>query len=180
MEQMNDLMALLRHDLQMLTSTEEQIIDALPDMIDAASSPQLKSALNEHLNVSKRHVQRLNDILNILDEDASQSKSILGGLIDGHRCKATEGIIDAGSKILNADMPAEVKDAAIVGAAQKIEHFEIASYGTVRTYAQQLGMPEVSDMLQQTLDEEYLADQELTGLANQKINKQATSGSTVM
>ena len=182
MEQMNDLKALLKHDVQMLCSTEDQIIDALPDMIDKASNPQLKQGLGEHLEVSKRQRQRLdqvNQLLNASSDDATKD----GGLMDkmmGGKCVATKGIIDAGKNMMQQNLSADVMDAAIIGAAQKIEHFEIASYGTVRTYAKQLGLTDVANLLQQTLDEEYMADQELTSLAEQKVNKDATAGSAAL
>ena len=97
----------------------------------------------------------------------------------GTKCKGMDGIIDEGEKIMAENLSNEVMDAAIIAACQKVEHFEIASYGTARTYAQELGLTQVQQLLQQTLDEEYMADQELTGIAEQRVNQRAMSGSGV-
>ena len=183
MEQMNDLQALLKHDVQMLCSTEEQIIEALPMMIEKASNPKLKQGLNEHLTVTKRQRQRLDQVIQLLgssDEDATKYAGVFATLMGGAKCKATAGLIEQGQKMMSENLSDEIMDAAIIGAAQKIEHFEIAAYGTVRTYAKQLGLTEVAELLQQTLDEEYMADQELTGLAELKINRDAMYGSAVL
>ncbi len=183
MEQMNDLKALLKHDVQMLCSTEDQIIEALPMMIEKASNPQLKQGLNEHLQVSKKQRQRLDQVSQLLgasSEDATRYAGAFATLMGGAKCKATAGIIEQGQKMMSENLSADIMDAAIISGAQKIEHFEIASYGTVRTYAKQLGLRDVADLLQQTLDEEYMADQELTSLAEQKINKDAAYGSAVL
>ena len=156
MEQMNDLKALLKHDIQMLCSTEDQIIDALPAMIEKASNTQLKQGLNEHLQVSKKQRQRLDQVNQLLGA-SSDDATKYGGMMDkmmGGKCKATLGIIDAGKYMMQQNLSPDVMDAAIIAAAQKIEHFEIASYGTVRTYAKQLGLTQVAELLQQTLNEE--------------------------
>jgi len=97
----------------------------------------------------------------------------------GTECKGMEGIIDEGEKVMAENLSDEVMDAAIIGACQKVEHFEIASYGTARTYAQELGMSQVAELLQQTLDEEYMADQELTSIAELRVNQRAMSGSSM-
>lgn len=182
MDKMNDLKALLKHDVQMLVSVEDQIIEALPAMIARASNQQLKKALDEHLNITKRQRQRLdqvNQLLKASEEDVTRYSGVLANLMGGTKCKGMDGIIDEGQKLMAENISDEVMDAAIIGACQKVEHFEIASYGTARTYAQELGLTQVAQLLQQTLDEEYMADQELTGLAEQRINQQAMSGSGV-
>ena len=182
MDKMNDLKALLKHDVQMLVSVEDQIIEALPAMIKRASSPQLKKALDEHLNITKRQRQRLDQVNQLLGsnkEDVTRYSGVLANLMGGVICKGMDGIIEEGEKLMAENISDEVMDAAIIGASQKIEHFEIASYGTARTFAQELGLSQVAQLLQQTLDEEYMADQELTGLAEQRINQQAISGSTM-
>jgi ferritin-like metal-binding protein YciE len=182
MDKMNDLKALLKHDVQMLVSVEDQIIEALPAMIKRASSPQLKKALDEHLNITKRQRQRLDQVNQLLGsnkEDVTRYSGVLANLMGGVKCKGMDGIIEEGEKLMAENISDEVMDAAIIGASQKIEHFEIASYGTARTFAQELGLSQVAQLLQQTLDEEYMADQELTGLAEQRINQQAISGSSM-
>jgi ferritin-like metal-binding protein YciE len=182
MDQMNDLKALLKHDVQMLVSVEDQIIEALPAMIKRASSQQLKKALDEHLNITKRQRQRLdqvNQLLGASEEDATRYSGVFANLMGGAKCKGMDGIIDEGEKIMAENLSDEVMDAAIIGACQKVEHFEIASYGTARTYAQELGLTQVQQLLQQTLDEEYMADQELTGLAEQRINRRAMTGNAI-
>lgn len=183
MEQMNDLKALLKHDVQMLCSTEDQITVALPAMIEKAGNPQLKQGLNEHLQVTKKQRQRLDQVSQLLganEEDATKYSGIFASLMGGAKCKATAGIIEQGQKMMSENLSNEVMDAAIIAAAQKIEHFEIASYGSVRTYAKQLGLHDVANLLQQTLDEEHMADGELTSLAEQKINQNAVTGSAVL
>ena len=182
MDKMNDLKALLKHDVQMLVSVEDQIIEALPAMIARASNPQLKKALDEHLNITKRQRQRLDQVNQLLGsgkEDVTRYSGVLANLMGGVKCKGMDGIIEEGEKLMAENISDDVMDAAIIGASQKIEHFEIASYGTARTFAQELGLSQVAQLLQQTLDEEYMADQELTGLAEQRINQQAMSGSTM-
>jgi len=182
MDQMNDLKALLKHDVQMLVSVEDQIIKALPAMIKRATSQQLKKALDEHLNITKRQRLRLdqiNQLMSASEEDVTKYSGVLANLMGGTKCKGMDGIIDEGEKIMAENLSDEVMDAAIIGACQKVEHFEIASYGTARTYAQELGLTQVAQLLQQTLDEEYMADQELTSLAEQRINQRAMSGSSM-
>jgi ferritin-like metal-binding protein YciE len=178
MEKMNDLKELLRHDVQLLYSAEEQIIEAMPAMIAKAHNPALKQALEQHLRVTETQRERLDQVRQRLgaDEDSVDDYSgilsrLMGG--GGDKCKAMEGVIKEGSKVMAENLSPEVMDAAIIGGSQKIEHLEIASYGTARTYAQQLGLTEVAQLLQQTLDEEYRADELLTTLAVSGINQRA-------
>jgi len=182
MDKMNDLKALLRHCVQELYSVEEQIIEALPAMIAKAENNSLKQALEQHLRVTETHRERIDQVRQMLganEESVTNYSGILSNLFGvGSKCKGMEGLIDEGQKIMAENLSAEVMDAAIIGGSQKIEHFEIAAYGTARTFAQQLGLTQVAQLLQQTLDEEYRADEILTTLAVGGINQNAEAGST--
>ena len=183
MDKMNDLKALLRHDAQMLLSMEEQIIEAMPAMVAAAENPALKSALEEHLRITENQRQRIEQVRQSLGADEDSVTNYTGVLSNlfggGAKCKGIEGIIDEGQKVMAENLSSEVRDAAIIAGNQKIEHYEIACYGTARTYAQELGLTEVAQLLQQTLDEEYRADEILTTLATSGVNQKAevSSGS---
>lgn len=183
MEKMNDLKALLRHCVQELYSVEEQIIEAMPAMIAKAENPSLKQALEQHLKVTENHRERIAQVRQMLgadEESVTKYSGILSNLFGaGSKCKGMEGLIDEGQKIMAENLSDEVMDAAIIGGSQKIEHYEIASYGTARTYAQQLGLTQVAQLLQQTLDEEYRADEILTSLAVGQVNQQANMGDGV-
>ena len=179
MEKMNDLKALLKHDVQMLRSAEEQIVSAMPAMITHATNPALKQALEQHLRITENHVRRIDQVREMLgaDEDSVKKYSgILASVMGGTKCKGMDGLIDEGEKLMAENLDNEVMDAAIIGACQKIEHFEIASYGTARAYAEQLGRSDAAQLLQQTLEEEYQADEILTNLAVNTINMQAEVG----
>jgi len=177
---MNQLRDLLKHEIKDLYSAEEQIIEALPKMIEKANNRNLKKALQDHLEVTRKQKGRLDDALEALDEEREEGKGVLGLLKGEQKCLAMEGLISEGEKLMKEDMSPEVSDAAIIAAAQKIEHYEISSYGTARTYAQELNLDEVEDLLQETLDEEYEADDLLTQLAESRVNLRAIneSGST--
>jgi len=180
MDNMNDLKDLLRFDVQHLISIEEQIIKALPAMIDKAHNPQLKQALEQHLRVTEIQRDRLDRVKQHLGQDADYDNGIFAGLFSsGSKNKGMDGLIDDGQKILALDMNPAVKDAAIIGCAQKIEHVEIAAYGTARTYAEHLGMTDVAQLLQQTLLEEHDADDLLTTLAVGGVNQRAEAGTTM-
>lgn len=180
MEKMNDLKALLRHCVQELYSVEEQIIEAMPAMIARAENPSLKQALEQHLRVTETQRERIDEVRQMLgasEESVTNYTGILSNLFGaGSKCKGMEGLIDEGQKIMAENLSPEVMDAAIIGGSQKIEHYEIAAYGTARTYAQHLGMTDVARLLQQTLDEEYKADEMLTSLAVGSVNQQAEMG----
>jgi len=181
MENMNQLRDLLKHEIKDLYSAEEQIIEALPKMIEKANNRELKRALQEHLEVTKKQKGRLDDALEALAEEREEEGKGALGLFKGEqKCLAMEGLVKEGEKLMKEDMSPEVSDAAIIAAAQKIEHYEISSYGTARTYAQELNLDEVEDLLQETLDEEYEADDLLTQLAETRVNERAIteSGST--
>jgi ferritin-like metal-binding protein YciE len=185
MENMNQLRDLLRHEINDLYSAEEQIIEALPLMIEKAKDTKLKKALNEHLEITEEQKVRLDEVLLKLDQVASEngqggkprSGGFLSGLFgDGRKvCKGMQGLIMEGNKLMAEDMSSDVMDAAIIASAQKIEHYEISSYGTARAYAQELELDEVEQLLKETLDEEYEADNLLTELAVGRLNKEAVS-----
>lgn len=177
MAQMVNLRDLLQHEIDDLYSAEEQIIDALPKMVEKATEPQLKKALNEHLQVTKRQKERLDKVKQVLEKNSQEEKSEPGFLekfFGGSKCKGTEGLIKEGEKLMGENMDSKVRDAAIIAAAQKIEHYEISGYGTARAYAMQLGLSEVEQLLTETLNEEYQADDDLTALALFDVNLQAT------
>jgi ferritin-like metal-binding protein YciE len=163
---LNSLEELYVELLKDLYDAEQQIIEALPEMIDAAASNGLKNALTEHLEVTKSQATRLDQIFNALGEKAK-----------GEKCKGIEGVIKEGSDLIEDIDDPDVRDAAIIAAAQRVEHYEMAGYGTARTYATLLGEDEATQLLQQTLDEEKEADQALTALASE-INVSA-GGKTV-
>jgi ferritin-like metal-binding protein YciE len=151
------------HELKDLYNAENQIIKALPKMAKKANSTELRSALEEHLEVTRRQAERLERIFQRLDESPK-----------GSTCKGMEGIIDEGEDMLDEDVPQPVGDAALISSAQRVEHYEMAAYGTVRTFARQLGYEDDAGLLQQTLDEEGEADKKLTRIAESRTNIEAT------
>ncbi|HEV8285226.1 MAG TPA: ferritin-like domain-containing protein [Chitinophagaceae bacterium] len=174
MENMNQLRDLLKHEIKDLYSAEEQIIEALPKMIEKANNKDLKKALKQHLEITEKQKDRLDQVLEAMNEEREEEGEGPLGLFKGEeRCLAMEGLIKEGEKLMKEDMSPEVSDAAIIAAAQKIEHYEISSYGTARTYAEELNLNEIEDMLKQTLDEEYEADDLLTELAESRVNEKA-------
>jgi len=163
--EMNSLQDLFIHDLKDLYNAEIQLTKALPKMAKAASDPNLKQAFQTHFAETEQHVQRLEQIFGELDESP-----------EGKKCKAMEGLIEEGKDLIDEDAEPEVMDAGLIGAAQKVEHYEIAGYGTVRTYAQMLGNDQAARLLQQTLDEEGATNKKLTELAMECINAEAEGG----
>ncbi len=161
-EATNPLEELLIDELKDIYSAENQIIKALPKMAKGASSPELKRGFEKHLEETKRQVERLNQI--------AESMEIR---LTGKKCKGMEGLIEEGKEILQEDLDDNAIDAGLIGAAQKIEHYEIAAYGTARTHAQLLGYNKVAKVLQQILDEEGAQDKKLTALAESIINIEA-------
>jgi len=158
----HSLRDLFIEELQDLHSAEQQIIDALPQLGAAASAPDLKRAFNEHLEQTRVQRERLELILKGLNAQPA-----------GHHCEGMEGLIKEGRERLRQDSPSDVKDAALISAAQRVEHYEIAGYGTARTYARLLGDWESERLLQQTLDEEGATDHRLSDLATSGINQDA-------
>ena len=159
---MESLRDLLIDELSDLYSAEKQLVTALPKMAKAASNESLKTAFKDHLEETKGQVERLDQIFEQLEEKPKRKK-----------CKAMEGLLEEGKEIMEKDGLPEVKDVALIGAAQKVEHYEIAGYGTARTLAETLSLPEVADLLQQTLDEEGMADKKLNDLALSEVNQGA-------
>jgi ferritin-like metal-binding protein YciE len=186
MEAMNDLKALLKHEVQDLVSAEDQIIEAMPAMIEKAQNPQLKKALEEHLRITEKQRTRLDQVLGSFNEEKDsegngEKKGFLSGLFGGgtQKCRGMEGLITEGEKVMGEDMSSEVMDAAIIACAQKIEHYEICGYGTARAYARELNMAEAERLLDETLNEEYDADDKLTALALGGVNEEAEEGSAL-
>src|SRR4029077_6986363 len=140
------------------------LLKALPKMAKGAASTELKQAFENHLEETEGHVERLEDIFEDLDESPK-----------GKTCRAMKGLVEEGSEILEEEGEESVLDAGIIAAAQKVEHYEIASYGSVRTFAELLGQKEAVKLLQQTLDEEGAADEKLTELAEEIVNPEALS-----
>ncbi len=159
---LDSLQKLFIEELRDLYSAESQILKALPKMAKAASSPQLQAAFNEHLKQTEGHVERLEKVFKRLDKSPK-----------GKTCKAMEGLVEEGSEMMSEKGEPAVLDAGLIAAAQRVEHYEIAGYGTVRTYARLLGDTEAERLLQQTLDEEGETDKKLTALAESTINLQA-------
>jgi len=151
---LDNLQRLFVKELRDLYDAEHQITDALPKLIDAAHNPQLKHALQEHLTVTKQQVSRLDRIFQMLGEKPT-----------GETCKGMKGVIKEGDEIVSAGGDPSTIDAGIISAAQRVEHYEMAGYGTVRTYAKLLGQTQMASLLQQTLDEEAEADNKLTEIA---------------
>lgn len=152
---LENLQQLYLKELRDLYDAENQITEALPKLIDAAQNSELKSALQEHLTVTKNQISRLDRIFQTLNEKPS-----------GETCKGMKGVIKEGDEIVSAGGDPSTVDAGIISAAQRVEHYEMAGYGTVRTYARLLGNEEHARLLQQTLQEEEDADQKLTQIAN--------------
>lgn len=179
MEKMRDLRDLLTHEVADLYSAEQQIIEAMPLMIGKANNPQLRTALEQHLQVTRNQADRLTQVQSILGERQQEKEDgIFANLFgSGVKCKGMEGLIEEGQKVMSENMNPEVMDAAIIACAQKIEHYEICGYGTARAYARQLGLNEAERLLEQTLDEEHQADELLTSMALNSVNLMAeTSG----
>ena len=160
-EEKTPLEELLHDELKDLYSAENQIIKALPRMAKASESPELKRAFERHLEETRRQVDRLDQI----GEE-------LGVRLTGKKCKGMEGLIAEGKEVMQ-ELDEENMDAGLIGAAQKVEHYEIAAYGTARTHAELLGLRRVAKLLQQTLDEEGATDKKLTALAETVANVEA-------
>jgi ferritin-like metal-binding protein YciE len=153
---------LLVHELKDLYSAEKQILKALPKMAKASEHPELRKAFEKHLGQTEEQVRRIEKIFEKLD-----------GKPGGKKCKGMEGLIEEGKEILEEEMADGLKDVALIGAAQKVEHYEIAGYGTAREFARRLGRDEAVRLLQKTLDEEAETDELLTAIA-QRVNREVT------
>ena len=148
--------------LRDLYSTEEQLIEALPKMQEAAASADLKNAFQIHLRETMGQKLRLEQVFRLLGQE-----------VGGETCEAMQGLIAEGDEIIALEGEADVKDAALIAAAQRVEHYEIAGYGCARTFARRLGRTDVAGLLQQTLDEEGNADKILTEIAESVVNAEA-------
>ena len=151
--------------LKDLYNAENQLVKALPKMAKASSSEELREGFEEHLEQTKGHVQRLEQIFRMLNENPK-----------GKRCRGMESLVEEGSELMQEDFEDILLDAALIGAAQRVEHYEIAAYGTVRAFAEELGESEHASLLEETLEEEKETDEKLTELAKQ-INAEANQGS---
>lgn len=152
-------------ELKDIYSAENQLIKALPKMAAGANHNNLRKAFEEHLDVTREHVTRLETIFKDLGEKPT-----------GKHCKGMEGLIEEGKEMLEEKADPDVRDAGLIGAAQRVEHYELAAYGTVRTIALQLGLTDHAELLQKTLDEEGETDRKLTELAETGVNKDALIG----
>ena len=151
---------LLIHDLKDLYSAEKQLLQALPRMANAATDPRLREAFQKHEKQTEEHVRRIERIFENLEGSPS-----------GKRCKGMEGLVEEGKEILQEKMPEPLRDAALIGAAQRVEHYEIAAYGTAREFAERLGLTEAVQLLQKTLEEEEQTDELLTSIRRARRSK---------
>ena len=152
--QLQSLNDVLVHELQDLHSAEQQLVEALPKMASAATNDKLRTAFEDHLGETRQHVERIEDVCSQVGVSAS-----------GEPCKAMEGLIREGDAIISATGDPAAKDAALIAAAQRVEHYEIAAYGTARQLADDCGFDAIKDLMDQTLDEESHADKLLTKIA---------------
>lgn len=154
---------LLIDELRDLHNAESQLVKALPKMAKAAANEELKEGFQEHLEQTKEHVDRLERCFKILGANAK-----------GKTCHAMKGLVEEGKEAIETEAPEMIRDANLIGAAQRVEHYEIAAYGTARAFAETLGETKIADLLQDTLDEEGETDKKLTAIAEQ-INEEASS-----
>jgi ferritin-like metal-binding protein YciE len=159
---LDSLDALFLHELRDLHSAERQLVTELPKMAKRATAPELQEAFQTHAGQTQQHVERLDQIFRDLALP-----------LERHKCKAMEGLIAEAGELLAEEANDAVRDAGLIAAAQRVEHYEIAGYGTARTFAEQLGHAGAAELLQQTLDEEKATDELLTELALSAINSEA-------
>jgi ferritin-like metal-binding protein YciE len=158
----NNLEDLFLQQAEDLYDAETRLIDALPLMSQAATSSDLKQAFDSHLRETQGHKARLEDVFRRIGKEPKRET-----------CKAMQGLIKEGDEMISAKGDPKVKDAALIAAAQRVEHYEMAGYGALRTFARQLGWQDVASTLQQTLDEEGNADKKLTAIAESHVNVEA-------
>ena len=161
MPALKSLRELLVDELRDLHNAENQLVKALPRMAKAASHEELREGFEEHLEQTREHVDRLDRCF-----------KILGATAKGKTCHAMKGLVEEGKEAIEEDAPDAIRDAKLIGAAQRVEHYEIAAYGTARAFAQTLGETKVADLLQTTLDEEGETDKKLTSIA-ETVNEEA-------
>ncbi|MBO0698398.1 MAG: ferritin-like domain-containing protein [Zavarzinella sp.] len=162
MASQSNLLGLLELELKDAYSAETQLTKALPKMAKAAKNPELRAGFEHHLTETKNHVRRLEQVAKEMNFS-----------LKGNTCEAMEGLIEEGEEIIDLNAQDGVKDAGLIAAAQKVEHYEISAYGTLCAWAKQLGLSSVASTLHQTLDEEKRTDENLTRLAKQQVNLQA-------
>jgi ferritin-like metal-binding protein YciE len=161
--QNSSLKELYIEELRDIYDAENQLVKALPEMARAATSEELRSGFEKHLEQTKEHARRLEQVFNELGEK-----------VKGKKCKGMQGLVSEANEVIDEDFEDDVKDAALISAAQRVEHYEIAAYGTVRTYAEILGEQNAVSLLEKTLEEEKATDEKLTALA-EGINVQAAA-----
>jgi ferritin-like metal-binding protein YciE len=155
---MDSLQELFEDELKDIYSAEHQLLKSLPKLAKKASSASLRDAFTSHLKETQNHVTRLDAI-----------GQELGIKLTGKKCHAMEGLVEEGKEVLDEDGPGPVIDAALIGAAQRVEHYEMAAYGTIRAMAKELGHAKAAKLLQETLNEEGAADKKLTGIAEGEV-----------
>ena len=160
-----NLEGLLIETLRDTLDAEKQIVKALPKMAKAATSEELRAAFEEHLEVTRGQVTRLEEVF-----------AELGVAVRGKHCAGMEGLIEEGQELIGEDPNSDVLDAGLIAAAQKVEHYEIAAYGTTRTWAEMLGYSKAAELLQESLNEEAEADEKLSQLAMSTVNVEAEDG----
>lgn len=165
---LNSMRDLIKQELEELYGAEEQVTEALPRMARAAYSEDLKSDLEEHLEITRQQMQRLEQIFRILELEPT-----------GKPSAGIAGLLSESNEIMNSQGDPDVKDAALIGAAQKIEHYEMATYGTLRSHALETGYDEAAELLQESLDEEAETDELLTEIAENDINVRAAESTLV-
>jgi len=153
---------LFLEEIKDLYDAEKQLVKALPKMAKAADSEELRQGFQEHLDQTKGHVDRLEKVFDMMGKKAS-----------GKKCEAMQGLIEEGSDVIDEIDASPLRDAALIAAAQKVEHYEIAAYGSCRTFAEVLGRSDAAELLEQTLEEEKSTDEKLTELAEGMINEEA-------
>jgi ferritin-like metal-binding protein YciE len=162
---LESLQELYLEQLRDLHSAERQIIDALPKMIEKTSHPELRRGFELHLRQTEEQLRRLEEIARRIGKD-----------LGGHKCKGMEGLLEEGEELMKERADSDVLDAALIAAAQRVEHYEMAGYGCARTYARLLGLEDDAKTLQRTLDEEGETDHKLTELAERVVNIEALMG----
>lgn len=163
MAAINSLRDLLVDELRDLHNAENQLLKALPKMAKAASHEELKEGFTEHLEQTREHVDRLEQCFKILGEKAK-----------GKTCHAMQGLVEEGQEAITEEAPDAIRDAKLIGAAQRVEHYEIAAYGTARAFAETLGEDKIAELLQETLDEEGETNKRLTALS-ETVNEEANA-----
>jgi ferritin-like metal-binding protein YciE len=159
---LDSLESLFCAQLADLYDAEQRLTKALPRMVDATNDMQLKEGFRQHLRETESQIRRLEQVF-----------QIIGRQVESQTCEAMKGLIAESEQVINSSGPPAVKDAALIAAAQRVEHYEIAGYGTARTFAQHLGHQEAARLLQESLNEERMSDQKLTRLAEENVNLQA-------